>query len=68
VSPITDVFPTHPSLNAAEHLCSRAALFCLENGIMVSIEQCVQIAAPIQGCFDLSRSIEVHLPGTERTG
>jgi hypothetical protein len=35
---------------------------------MVSIEQRMQIAAPIQRCFDLSRSIEVHLLGTERTG
>jgi ligand-binding SRPBCC domain-containing protein len=35
---------------------------------MVSIEQCMRIAAPIQRCFDLSRSIEVHLLGTERTG
>ncbi len=36
--------------------------------LMVSIEQRMQIAAPIQRCFDLSRSIEVHLLGTERTG
>jgi ligand-binding SRPBCC domain-containing protein len=35
---------------------------------MVSIEQRTQIAAPIERCFDLSRSIEVHLLGTERTG
>ena len=35
---------------------------------MVSIEQRMQIAAPIQRCFDLSRSIEVHLLGTNRTG
>jgi ligand-binding SRPBCC domain-containing protein len=35
---------------------------------MVLIELCLQIAAPIQRCFDLSRSIEVHLLGTERTG
>jgi ligand-binding SRPBCC domain-containing protein len=35
---------------------------------MVSIEQCMQIAAPIQKCFDLSRSIEVHLLGTDQTG
>jgi ligand-binding SRPBCC domain-containing protein len=35
---------------------------------MVSIEQCIQIAAPIQRCFDLSRSIEVHLLGTEPSG
>ena len=35
---------------------------------MVSIEQRMQIAAPIQRCFDLSCSIEVHLLGTERTG
>jgi ligand-binding SRPBCC domain-containing protein len=35
---------------------------------MVSIEQRMQIAAPIRRCFDLSRSIEVHLLGTERTG
>ena len=34
---------------------------------MVSIEQRMQIAAPIQRCFDLSRSIEVHLLGTEST-
>jgi ligand-binding SRPBCC domain-containing protein len=32
---------------------------------MVSIEQCLQINAPIRRCFDLSRSIEVHLLGTE---
>jgi hypothetical protein len=35
---------------------------------MVSITQRMQLAAPIQRCFDLSRSIEVHLLGTERTG
>jgi ligand-binding SRPBCC domain-containing protein len=32
---------------------------------MVSIEQRIQITAPIRRCFDLSRSIEVHLLGTE---
>jgi hypothetical protein len=31
---------------------------------MVRIEQRVQIEAPIQRCFDLARSIEVHLLGT----
>ncbi len=35
---------------------------------MVCIEQSMKILAPIQRCFDLSRSIEVHLLGTERTG
>jgi ligand-binding SRPBCC domain-containing protein len=35
---------------------------------MVCIEQRMEIAAPIQRCFDLSRSVEVHLLGTERTG
>lgn len=35
---------------------------------MVSIEQSMLIAAPVERCFDLSRSIEVHLLGTERTG
>jgi ligand-binding SRPBCC domain-containing protein len=35
---------------------------------MTSIEQRMQIGAPIQRCFDLARSIEVHLLGTERTG
>ncbi len=35
---------------------------------MIVIEQCLRIAAPIQRCFDLSRSVEVHLLGTERTG
>ncbi len=35
---------------------------------MVRIEQCLQIAAPIRRCFDLARSIEVHLLGTESSG
>jgi ligand-binding SRPBCC domain-containing protein len=35
---------------------------------MVSIEQCMRINAPIQRCFDLSRSIKVHLLGTESSG
>ena len=35
---------------------------------MISLEQCTQISAPIRRCFDLSRSIEVHLLGTEKSG
>src|ERR1700688_3883738 len=35
---------------------------------MVSIEQCMQINAPIRRCFDLSRSVGVHLLGTESSG
>ena len=35
---------------------------------MVCIEQSMKINAPIQRCFDLSRSIEVHLLGTEESG
>ena len=35
---------------------------------MVVIEQSLKIRAPIQRCFDLCRSIEVHLLGTERSG
>ncbi len=35
---------------------------------MVTIAQSMKIDAPIQRCFDLSRSIEVHLLGTEHTG
>jgi ligand-binding SRPBCC domain-containing protein len=35
---------------------------------MVVIEQVMRIAAPIERCFDLARSIEVHLLGTERSG
>lgn len=35
---------------------------------MTRIEQSMKIRAPIQRCFDLSRSVEVHLLGTERTG
>lgn len=34
---------------------------------MTVIEQSLTIHAPVQRCFDLSRSIEVHLLGTERT-
>ena len=37
-----------------------------EAGVMVSVEQCIRITAPIQRCFDLSRSIEVHLLGAEK--
>jgi ligand-binding SRPBCC domain-containing protein len=35
---------------------------------VVLIEQCIRIAAPIERCFDLARSIEVHLLGTEKSG
>jgi hypothetical protein len=35
---------------------------------MVCIELRMQIAAPIERCFDLSRRIEVHLLGTEQSG
>ena len=35
---------------------------------MEVIEICTYIAAPIERCFDLSRSIELHLLGTEKTG
>ncbi len=35
---------------------------------MVFIDQVTHIAAPIQRCFDLSRSIELHLLGTEQSG
>ncbi len=35
---------------------------------MVTIKQSRQINAPIGRCFDLARSIEVHLLGTEHTG
>ena len=35
---------------------------------MVEINLCTIIEAPVERCFDLSRSIEVHLLGTEQTG
>lgn len=35
---------------------------------MVTLEHSLHIAAPIQRCFDLSRSIEVHLLGTGQSG
>ena len=35
---------------------------------MVDLELATLINAPIERCFDLSRSIEVHLLGTEQTG
>ena len=34
---------------------------------MVELHLCTMIKAPIERCFDLSRSIEVHLLGTEQT-
>ncbi len=35
---------------------------------MIELSLCTIINAPIERCFDLSRSIEVHLLGTEQTG
>ena len=35
---------------------------------MVTLDLLTIIEAPIERCFDLSRSIEVHLLGTEKTG
>lgn len=35
---------------------------------MVEIREQIQIHAPIERCFDLARSIEVHLLGTEWSG
>src|SRR6185312_6108426 len=35
---------------------------------MVSLEEITIIRAPIQRCFDLSRSIDLHLLSTEKTG
>ena len=35
---------------------------------MVQLKLMTTIEAPIERCFDLSRSIEVHLLGTEQTG
>lgn len=35
---------------------------------MVELNLCTIIEAPIERCFELSRSIEVHLLGTEQTG
>jgi ligand-binding SRPBCC domain-containing protein len=41
---------------------------CDNQPTMVQIDQCIQIAAPIERCFDLARSIEVHLLGTAKSG
>lgn len=35
---------------------------------MIELKLCTMIAAPMERCFDLSRSIELHLLGTEHTG
>ncbi len=35
---------------------------------MVEIRLVTEIAAPVERCFDLARSVEVHLLGTEGTG
>lgn len=35
---------------------------------MVELNLCTVIDAPIERCFDLSRSIELHLLGTKQTG
>ena len=35
---------------------------------MVSVEERIRIAAPVERCFDLARSIEVHLLGTKASG
>jgi ligand-binding SRPBCC domain-containing protein len=35
---------------------------------MVELEELTSIAAPVQRCFDLARSVEVHLAGNEHCG
>lgn len=35
---------------------------------MVTLEEIIVIDAPIERCFDLARSIEVHLAGNRRSG
>ena len=35
---------------------------------MSTIELCIEIAAPIERCFDLSRSIDLHLLGADQSG
>jgi len=35
---------------------------------MIHIDQLTQIAAPLERCFDLSRSIDLHLASTDWTG
>jgi ligand-binding SRPBCC domain-containing protein len=38
------------------------------NTTLASIEQITEIRAPIERCFDLARSIDLHLASTEATG
>ena len=35
---------------------------------MVNIEEITRIQAPIERCFDLARSVEVHLAGNVHSG
>lgn len=35
---------------------------------MVTLDPCTVMYAPVERCFDLARSIEVHILGTEQTG
>ena len=35
---------------------------------MICLEEVTRIAAPIERCFDLSRSVEVHLAGNVHCG
>jgi len=35
---------------------------------MVELEELTVIQAPIERCFDLARSVEVHLAGNEHCG
>ena len=39
-----------------------------DDGPMVYIQLTTEIAAPIERCFDLSRSIDLHLKSVDNTG
>jgi ligand-binding SRPBCC domain-containing protein len=72
--PLTSENQRHLTVKTAMLLTIRLQGYLLAStwgeigSLMTSIEQRMQIAAPIERCFDLARSIEVHLLGTERTG
>jgi len=35
---------------------------------MIRIDLVTRIAAPVERCFDLARSIDLHMASTDRTG
>ena|SRR6516225_8829857 len=58
----------HPSHSLASPESCPAAGGARERALVVRLEELTVIRAPIERCFDLARSVEVHLAGNVHSG